>query len=197
MYASPRNNFWACAFTHVEHFRTGDVTVSIGLQFKFSLCGKRTHLPYVLPYCSRIQNYTCIPRQERFLSSIALLHCIKATDKNMDSWIVSQISFWFTVRKVKPAKIVDGIIDFWLDIVVPGRGAGENNLIMRGVRTVEQAAERAQAEVDLRSTLRKWDNDFPEIHHEMIVRWGCGLLASIVVSSIYNGLKPNSRNRKY
>mmetsp|Transcript_4265 Transcript_4265/g.10302 ORF Transcript_4265/g.10302 Transcript_4265/m.10302 type:complete len:116 (+) Transcript_4265:231-578(+) len=115
----------------------------------------------------------------------------------MDNWIVSQISFWFTVRKVKPAQIVDQIIKFWLDITIPGRGAGENNLLMRGVRSVQQGAERAQAELDIRTSLRKWDNDFPEIHHEMIVRWGCGLLASICVSSFYQALKPQPRNRKY
>jgi hypothetical protein len=29
--------------------------------------------------------------------------------------------------QVKPAKIVDKAIAFWLDIVTPGRGAGESN----------------------------------------------------------------------
>ena len=113
------------------------------------------------------------------------------------NWIISQISFWFTVRKVKPEQIVDQIVAFWLDITVPGRGAGENNWVMRGVRSVQQSAERTQAEIDIRSSLRQWDNDFPEIHHELIVRWGCGLLASVVVSSLYQALKPQSRNRKY
>jgi hypothetical protein len=115
----------------------------------------------------------------------------------MDNWVVSQISFWFTVRKVKPAQIVDQIIDFWLDVTVPGRGTGENNLIMRGVRSVQQGAERTQAELDIRSSLNKWDNDFPEIHHELIVRWGCGLLASVFVSSLYQALKPQPRYKKY
>mmetsp|Transcript_10639 Transcript_10639/g.25607 ORF Transcript_10639/g.25607 Transcript_10639/m.25607 type:complete len:116 (-) Transcript_10639:448-795(-) len=115
----------------------------------------------------------------------------------MDNWIVSQISFWFTVRKVKPAQVVDRIIDFWLDLTTPGRGTGENNWIMRGVRSVQQGAERAQAEIDLRSSLRQWDNQFPEIHHELIVRWGCGLAASVFVSSLYQTLKPQPRNRKY
>mmetsp|Transcript_164 Transcript_164/g.413 ORF Transcript_164/g.413 Transcript_164/m.413 type:complete len:116 (-) Transcript_164:499-846(-) len=115
----------------------------------------------------------------------------------MDNWIVSQISFWFTVRKVKPAQIVDQIINFWLDVKIPGRGAGEDNLLMRGVRSMQQGAERAQAELDIRSSLRQWDKDCPEIHHEMIVRWGCGLVASICVSSLYQALKPQPRNRKY
>mmetsp|Transcript_3969 Transcript_3969/g.8274 ORF Transcript_3969/g.8274 Transcript_3969/m.8274 type:complete len:116 (-) Transcript_3969:336-683(-) len=115
----------------------------------------------------------------------------------MDSWVVSQISFWFTVRKVKPAQVVDQIIQFWLDVTIPGRGAGESNVVMNAFRSVEQAVDRTQAEIDLRSSLRKWDNDFPEIHHELIVRWGCGLVASLVVSSLYQALKPQPRNRKY
>lgn len=49
----------------------------------------------------------------------------------MDSWIVGQISFWYTVRKVKPGAIVDKAIEFFLDIVVPGRGAGEQNWYVR------------------------------------------------------------------
>jgi hypothetical protein len=45
---------------------------------------------------------------------------------NMDSWVVGQISFWFTVRKVKPTQIVDKAIEIFLDIMVPGRGAGQS-----------------------------------------------------------------------
>ena len=45
----------------------------------------------------------------------------------MDSWVVGQISFWYTVRQVKPAVIVDKVIELFLDLVVPGRGAGETN----------------------------------------------------------------------
>jgi len=115
----------------------------------------------------------------------------------MDNWIVSQISFWFTVRKVKPAQVVDQIINFWLDVTVPGRGTGENNWVMRGVRSVQQGAERTQAELDIRSNLNRWDKDYPEIHHELLVRWGCGLVASLIVSSLYQALKPQPRYRKY
>jgi hypothetical protein len=114
----------------------------------------------------------------------------------MDNWIVSQVSFWFTVRKVKPAPIVDQCIYFFLDIVVPGRGTGENNWIMRGVRSVQVGTERAQKEIDIRSSLRDWDSQFPEIHHEMLVRWVCGAIASAVVTGVYQNMKQQPRNRK-
>ena len=116
----------------------------------------------------------------------------------MDSWIVGQISFWYTVNKVKPQQIVDYCINMFLDITIPGRGAGESNWWMRSMRTVQQTAERTQKELDIRSNLRQWDNDFPEIHHELIVRWICGAIVSLGVSAIYQSIKPQPRtNRKY
>jgi hypothetical protein len=53
----------------------------------------------------------------------------------MDAWVVGQISFWYTVRKVKPAAIVDKVVEIFLDIVVPGRGAGENNWYVGNFRS--------------------------------------------------------------
>lgn len=81
----------------------------------------------------------------------------------MDSWVVGQISFWYTVYEVrfdiqlldpvllrcifpkenltphtelqvKPAAIVDKLISFWIDIVTPGRGAGEANWCVFSIR---------------------------------------------------------------
>ena len=45
----------------------------------------------------------------------------------MDSWVVGQISFWYTVYEVKPAVIVDKLVQFWVDLSTPGRGAGESS----------------------------------------------------------------------
>ena len=107
----------------------------------------------------------------------------------MDSWIVTQVSFWFTVNKVKPAQIVDKCIELFVDMFTPGRGVGEGNWIQRGIRQIEQTSERTQREIDIRSSLRDWDNSFPEIHHELIVRWVAGAVVSLTVSSVYNSLK--------
>eukprot|EP00522_Entomoneis_paludosa_P012852 CAMPEP_0172442356 /NCGR_PEP_ID=MMETSP1065-20121228/2813_1 /TAXON_ID=265537 /ORGANISM="Amphiprora paludosa, Strain CCMP125" /LENGTH=134 /DNA_ID=CAMNT_0013192193 /DNA_START=42 /DNA_END=447 /DNA_ORIENTATION=+ len=104
----------------------------------------------------------------------------------MDSWVVGQLAFWYTVREVKPAEIVDRVIDFWLDLVTPGRGAGESQWWQRAMRTLEQSSERAGRELDIRTELRQWDNEHPEIHHELIVRYLCGAALSIVATALYN-----------
>jgi hypothetical protein len=74
---------------------------------------------------------------------------------------------------------------------------GENNLFMKGWRSLEQGADRATREMNIRSDLRNWDNQFPEIHHELLVRWLSGAVLSMAVTSIYNGLKPKPRQRRY
>eukprot|EP00934_Nitzschia_sp_Nitz4_P003905 Nitzschia sp. Nitz4//scaffold30_size153850//65137//65998//NITZ4_002775-RB/size153850-exonerate_est2genome-gene-0.20-mRNA-1//-1//CDS//3329547255//3895//frame0 len=137
---------------------------------------------------------------ESFCESVLVVECtLQPRRRRMDSWVVSQISFWFTVRKVNPAQIVDQMIELFLDIVVPGRGAGETNWMMKGFRTLERGAERTQREMDIRSDLRRWDNDFPELHHELLVRWIAGAVVSVAVTSVYNALKPQpaARSRKY
>jgi hypothetical protein len=125
---------------------------------------------------------------------------------------------------VKPAKIVDKAIAFWLDIVTPGRGAGESNWwvervghyretpcrtthaqilnklfcrFQNGIRRFEQTSERASRELDIRRTLRDWDNQYPEIHHELIVRWVCGAIVSIVATSFYNGIVRRNNQARY
>jgi hypothetical protein len=44
--------------------------------------------------------------------------------------------------------------------------------------------------------LRRWDNDFPEIHHELIVRWLSGAVISVAVTTLYNAFKPQPQRRK-
>ncbi|GKY98195.1 hypothetical protein MPSEU_000777300 [Mayamaea pseudoterrestris] len=107
----------------------------------------------------------------------------------MDTWVLGQISFWFTVKEIKPAQVVDKVIEIWLDLVTPGRGAGERNWFHRAYRTVEQSTTRASRELDIRRELRDWDSSYPEIHHELIVRWIVGALVSITVTSVYNSIK--------
>jgi hypothetical protein len=68
---------------------------------------------------------------------------------------------------------------------------------MRGWRSLERGAERTSREMDMRADLRRWDNEFPEIHHELIVRWLSGAVVSMAVTSLYNALKPQPRHRKY
>ena len=95
--------------------------------------------------------------------------------------------------QVNPASIVDKVIHFWLDLVTPGRGAGTSSWFQRQFRNLEQTSERASREMDIRSNLREWDRDHPEIHHEMLVRYVCGAVVSIVATSFYNSLRRGGR----
>lgn len=96
---------------------------------------------------------------------------------------------------MKPAVIVDKIIQFWVDLVTPGGGVGASNIVMRTFRSVEQSSQRAQTEFDLRQNLRDWDRDYPQIHHELIVRYLCGAVVSVAATSLYNSL--TRRNNRY
>jgi hypothetical protein len=65
---------------------------------------------------------------------------------------------------------------------------------MRGLRVIEVNSERAARELDIRRDLREWDLTFPQIHHELIVRYLCGAVASVGVTFIYNAItKPSNR----
>jgi hypothetical protein len=59
---------------------------------------------------------------------------------------------------------------------------------MRAVRSLEQTGERTSRELDVRQDLRRWDQNYPEIHHELIVRYVCGAAASILATTLYNSI---------
>lgn len=61
------------------------------------------------------------------------------------------------------------------------------------MRTIEQTTERSRLELDLRRNLRTWDNRYPEIHHELIVRYVVGALVSVAATSLYNSVRRPSR----
>lgn len=98
-------------------------------------------------------------------------------------------------KQVKPAAIVDKLVEIAIDFLLPGKGAGESNWWNRGWRMIEQQADRTSKELDIRSDLRRWDDEFPFFHHELVVRYISGFLASTVVMTIYNELRGRSRKR--
>ncbi len=51
--------------------------------------------------------------------------------------------------------------------------------------------------MELRSHLAQWDEEFPFVHHELIVRYAAGLLASSVALAAYDMLKGDSRRKRY
>jgi hypothetical protein len=68
---------------------------------------------------------------------------------------------------------------------------------MKGWRSLEQSAERKQREIDIRRDLRKWDEEYPELHHELIVRYLAGAAASFLVTTIYNAIRGHNNKRRY
>ena len=74
---------------------------------------------------------------------------------------------------------------------------------MRGLRKLEEHVEKTQREIDVRSDLRRWDLEFPHIHHELIVRYVAGFFASHItmlicssISSWWNKCVRNGSSRK-
>ncbi|KAL7539787.1 hypothetical protein ACHAXR_009608 [Thalassiosira sp. AJA248-18] len=102
-------------------------------------------------------------------------------------WLAGQAAFIYAFNK--PAVIVDKIVEAVVDVVVPGRGAGESNWFWRNLRSFERDGDRIAKELDIRAELRNWDREFPFFHHEMIVRYAAGFLASAVAVAAWGQLR--------
>mmetsp|Transcript_2987 Transcript_2987/g.4595 ORF Transcript_2987/g.4595 Transcript_2987/m.4595 type:complete len:116 (+) Transcript_2987:85-432(+) len=114
----------------------------------------------------------------------------------MLSSIISTGSFFYGFNMIRPAEIVDRIIAFAVDIITPGGGAGESTWWMRGFRNVQRGSQRIEKEMEIRSNLSQWDEDFPFMHHELIVRYAAGLLASTAALTIYDLLRASHKDRR-
>mmetsp|Transcript_1895 Transcript_1895/g.2725 ORF Transcript_1895/g.2725 Transcript_1895/m.2725 type:complete len:116 (+) Transcript_1895:39-386(+) len=107
----------------------------------------------------------------------------------LDESIISFATFAWAFNKIKPAQVVDKLIEILVKVVTPGRGTGESSWWMKGIRSIGQSAEKAQREMEIRANLRQWDEEFPFMHHEMIVRYAAGFLASSVAVMIYDTIR--------
>jgi len=90
---------------------------------------------------------------------------------------------------------VDKAIEIILDIIVPGKGAGVSNWLQKGLRTIEHHADRAQREIEIRSTLRNWDQEYPWMHHELIIRYVASFAASSFALMLYRELRGFTTSR--
>lgn len=59
----------------------------------------------------------------------------------------------------------------------------------RNLRSLERDSDRISKELDIRAELRNWDREFPFFHHEMIVRYAAGFLASAVAVTAFSQIK--------
>jgi len=107
--------------------------------------------------------------------------------------IISTGSFLYGFNMVRPAEIVDRIIAFAVDVLTPGGGVGESNWWMKGLRNVQRGSQRIEKEMEIRSSLAQWDEEFPFIHHELIVRYAAGFLASTIALTIYDLFRAQKR----
>lgn len=97
---------------------------------------------------------------------------------------------------MRPSEVVDKIIHFFVDIITPGRGTGTSSWWMRGIRSVQRSSQRIEKELEIRSHLAQWDDEFPFMHHELIIRYGAGLLASAAAIAVYDLFRSSGRSRR-
>jgi hypothetical protein len=67
---------------------------------------------------------------------------------------------------------------------------------MRGIRSVQRNSAKIEREFEIRSDLARWDDEFPYMHHELIVRYAAGLLASSLAVSLYTTFRVPTRRRR-
>ena len=96
---------------------------------------------------------------------------------------------------VRPKDFVDGENDFaWIQSI--SSSFWHEYRWMRGLRSLEQNAEKIDRELRIRSELRKWDEEFPYFHHEMVVRYAAGFLASSAAMLLYGFIRGHHGSRR-
>ena len=70
---------------------------------------------------------------------------------------------------------------------------------MKSWRSIEQQAEKTSKELDIRTELRKWDELYPMLHHELIIRYLSAYAASYLSHIMYDWFMSNFGNssRRY
>lgn len=58
---------------------------------------------------------------------------------------------------------------------------------------MQRGSQRIEKEMEIRSNLANWDEEFPFMHHELIVRYAAGLLASTIALTIYDLFRAQKR----
>ncbi len=67
---------------------------------------------------------------------------------------------------------------------------------MKGLRNVQRGSQRIEKEMEIRSHLSQWDEDFPFVHHELLVRYAAGLFASTLALTIYDLFRGSNDNKR-
>jgi hypothetical protein len=67
---------------------------------------------------------------------------------------------------------------------------------MRGLRSAQRGSQRIEKEMEIRSNLAQWDEEFPFMHHELVVRYIAGFLASTVALTLYDLIRSEKKSRR-
>jgi len=90
--------------------------------------------------------------------------------------------------KVQPAEIIDKLVILAVNILAPPSN-GSSSWFLRGLKSIEYNSEKMQQERNIRSKLQDWDQEFPFMHHELIVRYVAAFLASGTAVFVYDSFK--------
>ncbi len=63
------------------------------------------------------------------------------------------------------------------------------NRFWRNIRSLERDSDKISKELDIRAELRNWDREFPYFHHELIIRYFAGFLASAMAVAAWGHLR--------
>ena len=66
---------------------------------------------------------------------------------------------------------------------------------MKGIRNVQRGSQRIEKEMEIRSNLAQWDEEFPFMHHELIIRYAAGFLVSTIALTIYDLFRGGHKRR--
>ena len=70
------------------------------------------------------------------------------------------------------------------------------NRFWRNIRSLERDSDKISKELDIRADLRNWDREFPYFHHELIIRYFAGFMASAMAVAAWGQLRDLFSNTK-
>lgn len=70
------------------------------------------------------------------------------------------------------------------------------NRFWRNIRSLERDSDKISKELDIRADLRNWDREFPYFHHELIIRYVAGFMASAMAVAAWGQLRSLFSNTK-
>ena len=61
---------------------------------------------------------------------------------------------------------------------------------------MQRGSQKIEKELEMRSNLAQWDENFPFMHHELIVRYAAGFLASTLALAMYDLIRGEQKRSR-